>query len=216
MGLAYLASRPEDEPGLTAIEAVHDFGELSQGDVVSCEFQLVNHFHEPLSIRDVIRSCGCSRAECSADRMAPGEKLKINTEWHVGTNRGPSGVILTVVAAFPDGRTTATELRMTGKIIPDIEYLPARLEFGPTATTKQVVFFPGRLSEFTLKRVSCTHRAFDAELLPDGVHVNVTYHPQAGQQEFPQEAYLVVETSSDHEPTCRIPLTVADEGKTGS
>jgi len=77
-----------------------------------------------------------------------------------------------------------------------------------------VTFSPGRMKEFTLKRAYCTHRALEARLLPDGFHVEVLYHADALLEEVPT-IYLMVETTSPHEPVCRIPLTAKRRGEVG-
>jgi hypothetical protein len=81
MACAFLAQREEPARGLIAVEPVHDFGELSQGDKVSCEFELVNRVEQPLTIRNVIKSCGCTKAECSRHELAPSEGMSIQAEW---------------------------------------------------------------------------------------------------------------------------------------
>lgn len=59
MACAYLSQHMEPTSGLIAVEPVHDFGELSQGDKTACEFELVNRFDQALAIRNVIKQCGC-------------------------------------------------------------------------------------------------------------------------------------------------------------
>lgn len=214
MACAYLAQRAAPASGLIAVEPVHDFGELSQGDKVNCEFELVNRFDKPLIIRNVIKQCGCTKAECSRQELAPSERMCIQAEWDVGARRGKSGVQMTVVAALADGRLTATNLQMVATIVPDIVYEPAELKFAPDSPPQVVTFSPGRIREFALKRAYCTHRALEARLLSDGVHVEVVYHADALLEEVPT-IYLMVETSSPREPVCRIPLTVKRRGKSG-
>lgn len=121
---------------------------------------------------------------------------------------------LTVLAALPDQRLTTVNLQLTATVMPDIVYEPEGLTFFPDSPVQQVAFSPGRMKEFALKRVYCTHRAFEARLLPDGVHVEVAYHADALSEEVP-EIYLMVETTSLSEPICRIPLTAAVRGNGG-
>jgi hypothetical protein len=214
MACAFLAQREEPARGLIAVEPVHDFGELSQGDKVSCEFELVNRVEQPLTIRNVIKSCGCTKAECSRHELAPSEGMSIQAEWDVGARRGHSGVEMTVVTALADGRLTATNLEMTATIVPDIVYEPEELIFDPDSPPQMVTFSPGRMKEFSLKRAYCTHRALEARLLPDGPRVEVVYHADALLEDVPT-LYLMVETTSPHEPVCHIPLTMKRRGKIG-
>ncbi len=212
MACAFMAEREEPAEGLIAVEPVHDFGELSQGDKVACEFELVNRFDQPLTVRNVIKSCGCTKAECSRQELAPSERMSIQTEWDVGTRRGQSSTEMTVVAALADGRLTATNLEMTATVVPDIVYEPEELTFDPDSPPHVVTFSSGRMKEFALNRAYCTHRALEARLLSDGPRVEVVYHAEALLEDVPT-LYLMVETTSPHEPVCRIPLTVKHRGK---
>ncbi len=214
MACAFMAQREEPARGLVAVEPVHAFGELSQGDKVACEFELVNRFEQPLTIRNVIKSCGCTKAECSRQELIPSERMSIQAEWDVGTRRGPSSTELTVVAALADGHLAATSLQMTAMIVPDIVYEPKELKFDPDSPPQVVTFSPGRMKEFTLKRAYCTHRALEARLVSDGTHVEVVYHADALLEDVPM-IYLMVETTSPHEPVCHIPLTVKYRGMAG-
>ncbi len=214
MVCAFLAQREEPASGLIAVEPVHDFGELLQGDKAACEFELVNRFEQPLTIRNVIKSCDCTKAECSRQELAPSERMSIQAEWDVGARRGQSNTEMTVVAALADGSLTATNLLMTATVVPDIVYEPEELKFAPDSPPQMVTFSPGRMKEFTLKRAYCTHRALEARLLPDGFHVEVLYHADALLEEVPT-IYLMVETTSPHEPVCRIPLTAKRRGEVG-
>src|SRR5579875_3266169 len=140
--------------------------------------------------------------------------MSIQAEWDVGARRGQSNTEMTVVAALADGSLTATNLWMTATVVPDIVYEPEELKFAPDSPPQMVTFSPGRMKEFTLKRAYCTHRALEARLLPDGSHVEVVYHSDALLEEVPT-LYLMVETTSPHEPVCHIPLTAKRRGKAG-
>src|SRR5262249_3487106 len=118
---AYLA-RELPAPGLVAAEPVHDFGDLSQGDTVAHEFELVNRFNQPVTIRNVIKSCGCTQAECSRTEVGPGERVTVKAEWKVGASRGRSSVDLVALVGLADGRLARTDLRLAGNVVPDIAY----------------------------------------------------------------------------------------------
>jgi hypothetical protein len=215
LGFSYLATRGVPQRGLIAVESEHDFGVLSQGDEVAFEFLLTNRFEEPVTIRNVIKSCGCTDVELSREALQTGEQLKLKAQWRVGASRGHSGVVLTVIAALPNNRLAITELRMVGTVTPDIRYEPEILEFSSSVTSRRVVFSPGLMNDFTLKRAYCTHKAFEARLLSDGKSVEVIYHPDTTLEKNAKE-FLVVDTTSLHEPACRLQLTVATQEPPGS
>jgi hypothetical protein len=203
--LVFLAQHEEPVRGLIAVEETHNFGELPQGEKVACKFELDNRFEERLAIQGVIKQCGCLKAECSHQELAPSERMSLQAEWETGARRGLSSQTITVVGTLPDGSMTATKLLMTATIVPDIVYEPEELKFAPDSPTQMVTFTPGRMKEFTLKRAYCTHRAFAVRLLADGVHVDVAYNADALLEDVPL-SYLMVETTSPNEPVCHIPL----------
>ncbi|WP_088259611.1 DUF1573 domain-containing protein [Fimbriiglobus ruber] len=205
MVCAFLAQRVEPVRGLIAVEPVHDFGEVSQGDKVTCEFELINSFEHPLAIRDVIKQCGCTKADCSRQTLAPSERMSVQAEWAVGDRRGHSSQEITVLAVLPDGQLETVNLLMSATIVPDIAYEPGELRFTSDSTPRIVTFSPKRLKDCAIKQVYCTHRAFEARLLADGSHVEVAYRPEALLEDV-SAIYLMVVTTSQHAPLCSIPL----------
>jgi uncharacterized protein (DUF58 family) len=97
LACAYLARTPPEQ-GLVSVAPVHDFGELSQGQTVDCEFELVNRFAQPVTIKSVIKSCGCTVAEWPREELVPGRRVKLKAGWSVGARRGRSKVDLRVCA----------------------------------------------------------------------------------------------------------------------
>lgn len=212
VGAAYLAWRGEAEVGLIAARPIHDGGEVEQGVKLSHEFLLVNRMGQTLTIKEVIKSCSCTEATCEPKELRPGEQTVLRAVWEVGGSRGKSGVSIFVVAELPDESLVGTELVMRATVKPDIEYAPAALEFSPGNEKQSIRFSPGTLKEFSLKGVSCTHRAFTARLVPGTTDtVEVTFQPNLWNADLGR-GELRVETTSPHEPVCSIPLTVVGAG----
>ncbi len=205
---AYLAFPSRDE-GLVAIPHAADLGELGQGESATAEFELVNRGRSPVEIRRVVKSCDC--AEATADKMAlaPGEKTPFRVRWSAGAKRGRVVTDVWVFYGAEGGRPLSTQVRLSAVVLPDIEVDKEQLVFEPGKPARQtVVFSPGRLKEYTLRRVYCTQRAFDAALKPGSSAVEVTFDPALWREDHPP-ASLMVETSSANEPTVEIPLAVA-------
>ena len=139
--LASLAGGEPKELGLVAVEAVHDFGELSQGDKVTFQFELVNQWDQPVKIRNIVKDCGCTKAECSRKELSPGERATLEASWDVGARRGRSQVRLAVIAALPDAQFDVAMLHMTANVVPDIVYDPKELTFSRNPLLKHW-FFP--------------------------------------------------------------------------
>lgn len=202
----YLA-RATPPQGLIADEAIHDFGQLTQGEFVSHAFKLRNTCGEPIQIKNVIKSCGCSEVRPSKSELASSEGMEVETEWKIGASRGNSHVSIIVIYSLPDGNVFQTSLVLTADVLPDIRYEPVQLQFDFQHTTQAIHFSPGQLASFVLSDVYCTHRAFRTRLLPTGTDLEVTLLPEFARDGLAQ-AYLVVQTTSIHEPWCRIPLEV--------
>ncbi len=204
---AYLARNMDATDALVPVEQVHDLGELAQGDVVGWQFELVNRFSQPAQIENVVTSCGCSQAECSKQTIAPDEHITVKTEWRVGPRRGRCAILLTLLVRPSGGTLHETSLKLTGSVVPDINYSPEALVLRQGSDVAVVDFAPGRMPEFVLKRAYCSHRAFEASVLPNGRSVRVVYR-RGVLLDGLNKAELLVETSSPNEPTCRIPILI--------
>jgi hypothetical protein len=210
---AYL-SRPQVPATLEAVNSLYDVGEVGQGETKSVEFELVNHFPRNVEIKDVATTCACTVADLAKRVLAPGEKATLKADWRTGASRGKRATDLTILFA-PEGKPAdRLTLRVQGTVVPDMRYSPERLEFEKgVAATKTVVFTAGRMADGELKKASCTHHAFSAELAPGSNEVTVTYDPAKWQVEdnnLPPGSIglLEVATTSPHEPVCRISLIV--------
>lgn len=206
VGTASVAWRVPAEQGLIAPRPVHDFGETEQGAKLTCEFELVNRTDETLTVKELIEDCGCSVVTCEPKVLPPGAKAVVSAAWNVGSRRGKSRVRIFAVTESSSDVRLATELTMRAIVKPDIEYAPAALEFSREVTKRSVVFSPGRLAEFALSQVNCSHRAFAARLVGKDT-VEVTFDPSLWNTDVgPGE--LRVQTSSDRQAVCSIPLGV--------
>lgn len=209
-GAAYMAWRGEDQRGLVPSRPIYDCGEVEQGAKVRHEFEVVNRMGETLTIKEVVRSCGCSEARCEPGVLRPGERGVVSAVWDVGGVRGKNRVMLYVIGLLPDESRVASELIMLADVKPDIEYSPTTLKFTPSARVQTIRFLPGTQAEFALKEVYCGHKAFTAQIVPGRPAVAVTFQPALWNTDL-GESELNVVTTSKHQPVCRIALTVAKD-----
>lgn len=141
--------------------------------------------------------------------MAPGERAILKVEWNTGIARGSFGSDI-AIAYKRAGREQHqfTPLRIEARVIPDIEYQPARLVFASGKKAKQVLTFsPGRDPKAAVKRAYSSHRAFTARLLVDNSQVQVAFDPSEWL-EGNRVAELTVVTTSVHERLIKVPLLV--------
>ena len=214
---AYFA-RPVAPPTLEAVQPLDDIGEIGQGETKSVEFELVNHYPRNVEIKDVSTTCSCTNVDLTKHLLAPGEKVALKADWRTGASRGKRTTDLFVLFAPEGGAPGRMTLRVQGTVVPDMLYSPDTLDFEKgTSATKSVVFSPGRMPDGELKKAWCTHHAFAATLAPGSHEVAVSFdfgkwtvdddNLQPGSVGF-----LQVETTSPHEPVCRIPLVVRERG----
>ena len=66
-----------DGPVLTLDKNTHDFGTITQGDVVEKIFTFTNTGNQPLIITNIQTSCGCTQPEWPRNPIMPGAKGEI-------------------------------------------------------------------------------------------------------------------------------------------
>ncbi len=65
-------------PAFQFSEVEHDFGKISQGDVVVHVFTFTNNGQAPLIIQSAVGSCGCTVPTYTREPIAPGESGELN------------------------------------------------------------------------------------------------------------------------------------------
>ena len=74
---------PKEDGAILTLEATtHDFGDITQGDVVERVFKFTNTGNQPLIITNITTSCGCTTPVWPRDPIMPGG----NGEIKVGFN----------------------------------------------------------------------------------------------------------------------------------
>lgn len=67
----------EDTSTLEIYPAVHDFGDIEFGEIVSHEFTIVNNRSVDLEIGRIATSCACTSAEVDRKVIGPGEEATL-------------------------------------------------------------------------------------------------------------------------------------------
>lgn len=102
---------PGSAPVITFAEAKHNFGKITQGEIVSYSYAFVNNGGSDLVISSAQGSCGCTIPEYPKGAIKPGTKGKIDVKFDSAgksglvqktvtlvTNCTPSTVVLTIEA----------------------------------------------------------------------------------------------------------------------
>lgn len=128
---------PGNGPRLRAIEAEYR-GQSVEGHLRH-DFVIDSTGTEPLVIRDVVSSCGCTVATPSRKEVPPGESATITVDLHVEPSRRESSVFV----RSNDSATPVLELKIAATDMPDrlIQFVPAlvRVRDSETAVIQSVL-----------------------------------------------------------------------------
>jgi len=97
-------------PVITFEKSIHDFGNITQGEVLEYEFRFKNTGNGDLIIANAISSCGCTIPEYPKEVIKPGGdgkiKIKFNSEQRldkfqkevtISANTQPTETIITII-----------------------------------------------------------------------------------------------------------------------
>lgn len=105
-----------------------NFGKITQGQIVEHIFIIRNDGDQPLSVKSVRTSCGCTAAKVSSRVIQPGTSSKIKTTFNSG---GFSGKVRkTIAVATDDPKLPVTTLSLSGSVVEEITIDPRQLDFG--------------------------------------------------------------------------------------
>jgi hypothetical protein len=76
----------------------HDFGKITQGDVVHYDFKFTNTGKSPLIITNATATCGCTTPEYPRDPIKPGSTGVIKVTFNSAGKKGLQDKQITVTA----------------------------------------------------------------------------------------------------------------------
>jgi len=88
----------EKQAVITFDKTEHDFGDVLQGEVVTCSFHFTNTGNVPLLISQVSTSCGCTVGDYPRDPIAPGKSGVIKATYDSKGHHGFQKRTLTVMS----------------------------------------------------------------------------------------------------------------------
>ena len=143
---SYLMAQPKISPS----EEIFDFGNITEGDVVSHNFVITNSGTENLVIDKIRASCGCTAADPDKNTLEPGESTKVKVSFDSKNRKGVQKKYVYVFSNDPEkpqlrlGFTTNILLKgekKTGKVeAPRLALSKKEHDFG-TLTEGDVVDF---------------------------------------------------------------------------
>ena len=101
-------------PVITLVKTEHDFGTISQGEIVSYSFKFQNTGKSDLLIANVIASCGCTVPSFPKKPIAPGESEFINVQFD---SKGRTGNFTKDITIYANTIPNSIQLIIKGNII---------------------------------------------------------------------------------------------------
>lgn len=106
----------EPQPKIKFETEEFDFGEIKQGEVVSCVFKFTNDGEYPLVLQNVRTTCGCTVPDWpKGEPIAPGETSEIKATFNSAGKMGAQRKVITIISNAVNSRTTVT---LTGTVLP--------------------------------------------------------------------------------------------------
>ena len=113
--MALEAVQSAELPQLTFANESHDFGTISEGDVVETEFKFTNTGKAPVVISNVQPSCGCTTPEWTREPIMPGKTGKVTASYNSAGRPGSFNKTITVVN---NGEVSQIVLTIQGSVEP--------------------------------------------------------------------------------------------------
>jgi hypothetical protein len=93
---------------------VHDFGKITEGEIVACVFSFENSGDEDLIINSAVTSCGCTVPSFPKEPVKPGDQGRIEVVFDSSYRSGAQSKTITI-------RSNARKPVIVLKITADIE-----------------------------------------------------------------------------------------------
>jgi len=114
--------KPLSKARIQFAEKQHDFGDLTQGEIVTYKFAFQNTGTEPLMILNVQTTCGCTAPEWPKKPIPPGEGGEIVVTFNSAKKMGRVNKIITV---YTNGEKPEEKLKIVSNVLPPATETPA-------------------------------------------------------------------------------------------
>ena len=115
-------------PDIYFDEINHNFGKVGQNQELLYTFKFWNKGEEPLRIKEIRSSCGCTAAVVSKGEVPPGDMGEIRALFNTGYRRGRFREEIHVISNDPEKPEVI--LTLSGEIVRSVVAVPDRLYFG--------------------------------------------------------------------------------------
>lgn len=108
--------------------STHDFGTVARAAKTEHRFYFENTLAQPIHVRSVRTSCGCTTPSVETEIVAPGGRGSILAKFNTGTHTGARSATLTVT--FDKPTFNEVQLHVKGYIRSDVVFQPGEASFG--------------------------------------------------------------------------------------
>lgn len=96
LGVYAQESAEPQGPKITFENKTHDFGDITQGDVVKHVFTFKNTGTEPLILSNVQTTCGCTAPQWPREPIAPGASANLTIQFNSTGKQGKQNKVITI------------------------------------------------------------------------------------------------------------------------
>jgi len=100
-------------PKFEFTKEIHTFGEISEGEIVVCDFYYRNTGNANLIINAVESSCGCTAVSWSKEPLRAGGEAKLTVEFD---SKGRHGKQFKAITIFSNTKRKVKELKITAVV----------------------------------------------------------------------------------------------------
>ena len=83
-------------------KTIHDFGNLTEGEILTCNFYIENIGDSNLIINSIETSCGCTLVKWDKKPLLPGNKTKLEVEFNSSGRYGKQYKVISIFANVPN------------------------------------------------------------------------------------------------------------------
>ncbi len=113
---------------IPAAQRAHDFGTVARAAKTEHRFEIKNPFSQPMHLRSISASCGCTTPIIETEWIKPGETGTVLARFNTGTFSGDRKASLNLSIDQPMPMTI--QLNVKGYIRTDIVMNPGEINFG--------------------------------------------------------------------------------------
>lgn len=183
-------------------ERAHDFGAVARAAKTEHRFAIHNPFDQPMHLRSISASCGCTTPIIESEWIKPGETGTVMARFNTGTFNGDRKASLNLSIDQP--RNMQVQLNVKGYIRTDIVINPGELNFGavPEGESKQIdaiLEYAGR-NDWKITGITSNDEFIDAQFeetsrKPGRITYKLTAKLAPGASSGTQASQLVLHTN---------------------